>query len=337
MLKAAIIGCGFIHGTHRNAYAQLEKEGLAKLVAICDIRKEKLTELPYDGLNLYTDVDDLLEKEELDMVSICLPTYLHKDMAIKFMKAGINVVCEKPMSLQYEDCMEMLRASEETGKYLMIAHSARFGRDLRIIKDFLDSGKGGGLVSAFFQSADGTPYWSFEDWYKDGTRSGGCMLDLQAHNLDLINWFFGLPKYTSTTAKQCAPDFTGFGSISANMVYENGVFVHSWCDWGIPNNKHLKRYTRINLEKGYIYSDRMNTKELVWVDGETGEITDLSNLRPELQGLSTQYCEIKHFIECMEKNVPIEMGNPIESAKVIKIMRAQESSAKNNGAPVEIV
>ena len=337
MLKAAIIGCGFIHGTHRNAYAQLEKEGLAKLVAICDIRKEKLTELPSDGLNLYTDIDELIEKEDLDMVSICIPTYLHKDVSIKCMRKGIHVVCEKPMSLQYEDCMEMIKVSEETGKRLMIAHCVRFGREMRIIKDILDSGEKGKLVSAFFQSADGSPYWGFEDWYKDDSRSGGCMLDLQAHNIDIINWFFGMPEYTSVTAKQCAEDFKGFGSISANMVYEDGAFVHSWCDWGIPNNKHHKRYTRINLEKGYIYSSRMDHKELVWVDFETGEITDLYALRPELNGVSSQYSEIKYFIDCMQKGLPFDMCPPEESANVIKIMRSQERSAKNNGAPDKIV
>lgn len=337
MLKAAIIGCGFIHGTHRNAYAQLEKEGLAKLVALCDVREEKLTELPYDGLNLYTDVDELIEKEELDMVSLCIPTYLHKDMAIKFMRKGIHVVCEKPMALQYEDCMEMIKVSEETGKRLMIAHCVRFGKELRVIKDIIDSGKTGALLSAFFQTGDGSPYWGFEDWYKDDARSGGCMLDLQAHNIDLINWYFGMPLYTSVSAKQCAPDFKGFGSISANMVYENGVFVHNWCDWGIPNNKHNKRYIRINFEKGYIYSNRMGNKEFVWVDTETGEITDLSNLRPELDGVSTQYSEIKYFIECMQNNVPFDMCLPEESAKVIKIMRSQERSAKNNGAPDKVV
>ena len=135
MFKSAIVGCGFIHGTHRNAYAQLEKEGLVKLVALCDVRKEKLTELPSEGLNLYTDIDEMLDKEELDMVSLCVPTYLHKELSIKCMKKGVHVLCEKPMALQYEDCVEMMEVSKETSKYLMIAHCVRFGRVLRVIKD----------------------------------------------------------------------------------------------------------------------------------------------------------------------------------------------------------
>ena len=97
MLKAAIIGNGFISGVHRNAYEKLEKEGAGvKLVAICDIREEKLSD--NFGQRLYTDLDEMLEKEELDVVSVCVPTYLHKEISIKCMKAGINVLCEKPMA-----------------------------------------------------------------------------------------------------------------------------------------------------------------------------------------------------------------------------------------------
>lgn len=335
MLKAGLIGNGFISGTHRNAYKQLEEEGLIKLVAICDVREEKLKD--NYGQNLYTDLDEMLEKEELDMVSVCVPTYLHKEISIKCMKKGVHVLCEKPMALQYEDCLEMIKTSEETGKRIMVAHCVRFGRVLRIIKDVLDSGELGGLVSAFFQTGDDKPYWGFEDWFKDDKRSGSCMLDLQAHNLDLINWYFGLPEYTSVIAKQCAEDYKGFGTVSANMVYANGGFVHSWCDWGIPKNKHNQRYIRINLENGYIYSDRSNTKEFVKVDYRTGEVTDLNHLRPELEGKSTQYCEIKYFAECFKNDLPLDFCAPEESAKVIKIMRSQERSAKNNGAPDKVI
>ena len=91
MLKAALIGNGFIGGAHRESYERLEKEGAdVKLVAICDIREEKLTE--YYGQNLYTSVDEMLEKEKLDIVSVCVPTYLHKEISIKCMKARIKVL-----------------------------------------------------------------------------------------------------------------------------------------------------------------------------------------------------------------------------------------------------
>ncbi len=335
MLKAAIIGNGYISGSHRAAYEQLEKEGAnVKLVAICDIREEKLKD--NYGQHLYTDIDEMLDNEDIDFVSVCVPTYLHKEVSVKCMKKGIDVLCEKPMALQYDDCLEMLKVSEETGKRLMIAQVARFGRDVRVIKEIIASGEMGGLVSAFFQTGDDKPTWGYNDWFKDDALSGGCMLDLQAHNIDLINWFFGMPEFTSVTAKKCAEDYSGFGSISANMVYENGAFIHSWCDWGIPKNQHDKRYIRINLEKGYVLSNRMGTKEFVKIDYATGKATDLSDSHPEWAG-SGHYNEIKYYLDCLENNKPFDLCPPEESAKVLKIMRSQERSAQKKGAPDKVI
>ena len=216
----------------------------------------------------------------------------------------------------------------------MIAQVCRFSAERRIIKKFIDEDTFGKPVSAFFTAADGRPTWGWENWFADGKLSGGCMLDLQAHNLDLINWFFGLPKYTSTVAKQCAEDFTGYGSISANMVYENGLFVHSWCDWGVPGNKHLSRMVRINFEKGYLYLCMSGPKpELVAMknDGTVIDLKDTITLpKPGHR------CEIEYFVRCIEQGVPFDICPPEESAKVMKMMRAQEKSADACGAPVEI-
>ena len=335
MLKAELIGNGFIGGAHRESYERLEKEGAdVKLVAICDIREEKLTE--YYGQNLYTSVDEMLEKEKLDIVSVCVPTYLHKEISIKCMKAGINVLCEKPMALEYDDCLEMIKVSEETGSRIMVAHVSRFGKHVAIIKEYIESGKFGKPVTAFFTAADGQPTWGYNDWFKDDKLSGGCMLDLQAHNIDLMNWFFGLPEYTSVTAKKCKEEFNGFGTVLANMVYSDGLIVNSWCDWGVPNNKHTKRLIQVNFEKGYVYSSRVGVPEIVAVDYETGDVTDLNDLHTEIEPAG-YYNEIKYYVNCIANNLPFDQCPPEESAKVLKVMRSQERSAKNNGAPDQVV
>lgn len=106
MLKFGIIGFGGIARSHKRAYEALMKEDFGvKLVSICDIRPEQFgkdMEInlgaanvgSMDGINLYTSVDDMLETEELDGVDICLPTYLHADMAVKCLDRGLHVMCE---------------------------------------------------------------------------------------------------------------------------------------------------------------------------------------------------------------------------------------------------
>ena len=123
-MRAAIIGNGGIAVSHRNAYKTLKEEGSdIVLQAICDIRPEKLED--NDGANVYTDIDAMLEaeKDNIDYVDICLPTYLHAEVAIKCMKAGFHVLCEKPMALYPEETERMLECSKETGKKLKIGRA----------------------------------------------------------------------------------------------------------------------------------------------------------------------------------------------------------------------
>ena len=98
MLKVAVVGVGGISGAHIPAWEEMKD---AELVALCDIRPERMEK--YEGKRCYTDIDELLKNEELDILDICLPTYLHADVACKAMDLGINVITEKPISLKDED------------------------------------------------------------------------------------------------------------------------------------------------------------------------------------------------------------------------------------------
>ena len=100
MLRAGLIGCGMISKAHTDGYAQIAKEqGGVVLEAVCDIRPEQLACFD-DSVRKYTSVEEMLQKEQgkLDYVDICVPTYLHSEIAIEAMEAGFNVLSEKPMA-----------------------------------------------------------------------------------------------------------------------------------------------------------------------------------------------------------------------------------------------
>lgn len=334
-MKAALLGNGWIAAcAHMPSFKGFKEEDIdITLEAICDLNPERLkNDLRARG---YTDFDELLEKEtDLDMVLICLPTFLHAEYAIKAMKAGLHVLCEKPMALTVEDGERMIACSKETGKRLMIAHCCRFTDERRIMKKYVDEEILGKPMSAFFSAADGAPDWGWENWFADKDRSGGCMLDLQAHHIDLVNWFFGVPKYVSTAARQCSPEFTGYGSISANHIYEDGFYAHIWSDWGMTVNPHNKRFIRINFEKGYIYQDMNQKPFFVEVRYEDSKTTDLITER--VIKVSDYRAELEYFVDCIEKDIPFDICPPEESVNVIKVMRAQEASADGHGASIKL-
>lgn len=334
-MRAALLGNGGIAESHRAAYKKLKEEGQdITLVAVCDIREEKRTAELTNGAEVYSSFEEMLQavKGRVDYIDICLPTFLHAEYSIKCMKAGFHVLCEKPMALTVEDTQKMLDCAKETGKRLMIAQVSRFGRDYSTFAKYLKEGTLGKPKSAFFVCADGTPKWSWNDWFLDAELSGGCMLDLQAHTIDLISWYFGMPKAVSVVASKKLSEKSGYSTGSANLIYDDGFFVNVWFDWTMPHNNKFgtSRRTQINCENGYLFRDTSN-KTLAIVDTE-GNIKDISGESP-LQDFGIRN-EIEYYNNCLKTGEPFEWCPPEQSARVVKIMRAQEQSADNNGAPV---
>ena len=108
MLKVGLVGVGGISGAHIPAWEEMNN---AELVAICDIRTERMEKYP--DKRHYTDFDEMLANEEFDIIDICLPTYLHADFAVKAMEKGINVITEKPISLKEEDIDRVYKTAEK--------------------------------------------------------------------------------------------------------------------------------------------------------------------------------------------------------------------------------
>ena len=211
-VKVAILGFGGIAQSHKHGYDILKAEGFPiKLVALCDIDRSRffskqeinLGEIArgdLDGINLYTDLDEMLANEDIDTVDVCVPTYLHKEYTVKLLRAGKNVQCEKPMSLCYADCEEMLAVANECGKKLMIGQCLHFIEGYQYLKACLDDGRFGKLRNIVFDRLSLLPDWGFEGWYRDVNKSGGAPFDLHIHDIDIANYILGTPKALSSVA-----------------------------------------------------------------------------------------------------------------------------------------
>ncbi|MDD5603854.1 MAG: Gfo/Idh/MocA family oxidoreductase, partial [Eubacteriales bacterium] len=245
-LKAAIIGNGGIAQTHNKAYAKLAAEGApVEVVAYCDIRPERLENL--ENCRTYTEIDKILSEESgtADYVDICLPTYLHSEVAVKAMKSGFNVICEKPMALNYEQAELMCKTAEKTGKTLMIAHCNRFMNDTIKIQEYIESGKFGKVRNAdFWREGGSMDPMGYQNWFRKAELSGGAMLDLHIHDVDIIQWLFGMPEAVSAVALNIIP-CSGYDSMSVNYIFDNGCYVHAGCDWTIKHDKFNTRAKRV--------------------------------------------------------------------------------------------
>ena len=191
-IKVAVIGCGSIAKyRHIPEYAARED---VQLIAFCDLVKERA-----DGYaskyqaKAYTDYEELLREEKPDVVSVCLPNYLHAKVTIAAAKTGAHVLCEKPMATTDEEAFAMIAAAKENNVLLMIGHNQRFMAPHQKAKEILARGYLGKVIS--FRTTFGHP--GPEGWSIDGRNSWffekeqavlGAMGDLGVHKTDLMRY-----------------------------------------------------------------------------------------------------------------------------------------------------
>ncbi len=187
-LRVAIVGAGGIFRlAHAPAWRQIPQ---ARMVAACDIIKQRADQVCAElGMEKsFSSLDELLADDGIDLVDICTPHPSHAELAIKALRAGKHVLCEKPMALDIEDAARMIEAAKETGRHLYIGHTRRFDRRWAGVKEQLMAGRIGEPVCARWSERSWAGF-SQDSWRWD-PRNGGVLMDLGVHVADLFAWFF---------------------------------------------------------------------------------------------------------------------------------------------------
>ena len=341
MIRVGLVGVGGMGSGHLSQYLRLMKEGSdIRLVAICDINPAQLERKVNNDLNIrlekteyqaelnkYTDYKEMIEKEELDYVDSALPTYLHAQFAIYAMERGLHVLSEKPMALTLNECENMIEASFRTGKQLMIGQCLRFWPMYEELKKLVDSGAWGRVLSGHFYRGSATPKWSYENWMMDEKRSGGLLLDQHVHDVDMIRYLFGTPKFVSTSSLNVLPG-TGSDALSTNYFYADGTVINAMDDWCMMGQDYgFEMGYRVNFEKGVAV---LNNEGLTLYP-ESG-----AAYRPELDPDDGYYREILYFAKCLRENAPVTVCSPQSTMETIRIALAEAESARRGGEKVAL-
>ena len=164
-IRVGLVGVGGMGGCHFYNYEKVEN---AELVAVCDVRTDVAKQkVGKRNIKIYKNLDRMLKNNELDMIDICTPSYMHKDMAIKLLKKGYHVLCEKPMTLNAKDAKKVLDVAEQSDKNFMVAHVVRFMTPYMYLKSVIESGELGKLIRLDMKRISGIPTWSWEDLMRD--------------------------------------------------------------------------------------------------------------------------------------------------------------------------
>lgn len=193
MRKFALIGCGRISKRHSDLLGSGQITGTS-LVAVCDVDEEKAKALAEKfGVPYYTDMDTMMQSEEIDVCSVLTPSGMHAEHTIRLAKYGKDIVVEKPMALTLDDADAMIRACDSNNCKLFVIKQNRFNVPVVKMREAFDGGKFGQLVlgTVRVRWARHQAYYDQDDWRGTWSMDGGVLTNQASHHLDLLQWFMG--------------------------------------------------------------------------------------------------------------------------------------------------
>ncbi|WP_062105820.1 Gfo/Idh/MocA family protein [Bacillus niameyensis] len=230
--RVGIIGCGRIFPMHAVPVKNRED---VELVAVCDIKEDRAKSAGEKyNCSYYTDYMEMFDKEDLDVIHICLPHYLHAPVSIEAAKREIHILTEKPMSITYEDAVEMVETAKANNVTLGVIFQNRYNASTQMIKKLLENGELGaikaGKLSVTWDRSD--EYYKNSDW--KGTwdkEGGGVIIDQAIHTMDIMRYLINDEiDYIDATISNRAHSFIDVEDAAEGVIkYKNGVVTAFHC------------------------------------------------------------------------------------------------------------
>lgn len=333
MKKAAIVGCGGISAVHAAVLNELEG---VKLVACADIRPERAAALAEKyGLHAYDSLEKMLDAEEIDVLHICTPHYLHVPMIAQAHRRGIHVFTEKPPAISSEQRTELFAMASDGGARIGVCFQNRYIEAACKLKTMVESGETGKIlgIRGFVTWTRDERYYLESGWRgKLATEGGGALINQSIHTMDLMNFFMGRPKSVEAVCQN--RHLKGIieveDTVDALIDYSGvpGVFFATTA-YGV-NSPVLIELSCENMTL------RMEeTEVMIKRPGQPAE--RISYDRPSLLGKdywgAGHHLCIADFYRCLEENLPFQ--NDVPGIKnTLDLMLAVYESAGKGGAPV---
>jgi UDP-N-acetyl-2-amino-2-deoxyglucuronate dehydrogenase len=217
-IRVAIVGCGRISKNHFGSLETLADD--MELVALCDI-DQQILEAHCEKYKVpgYLHLEEMLIKEELDLVVLCTPSGLHSEETQLVAKYGINVVTEKPMATRWHDGVCMVKACDEARVHLFVVKQNRRNPTLQLLRNAVEKKRFGRIymvnINVFWTRPQ--EYYDSSKWRGTWEFDGGAFMNQASHYVDLLDWLIGpiesLQAYTATLERNIEVEDTGVASI----------------------------------------------------------------------------------------------------------------------------
>jgi len=318
-VKIGVIGLGFMGSAHARVYKKLKD---CELVAICDSNPEKKQLAAAYDCKFCGDIDEFLG-ENLDAISVCTPTSMHRDVVMAALEKGKNVLVEKPFADSLKNGEEMGKKADSMDKLLTVGYIERFNSAVRKLREFIDCSQIYSTVSMRFGP------------FPPRTKYSGVFLDLASHEIDILNYLTGVQPevlYASFSSKS-GNHFEDYAYISLKYGHIHSHIEASW----LPNYKLRiinlygnERFYSLNYAQQKLKTYRAPPKtkiehgcwdDILWLSRHVEEEIHVSGNEPLMM-------ELQCFIDSVKKNEILDpLCSPKEALQVLKVTDSAFSKA----------
>ncbi len=325
MLKIGLIGAGFMGSMHAACYDALG----CPISAVADIRPEKRDEMAAKyHCAAFDSGFDLIAGADVDVVDICLPTYLHAAHALAAMEKFPAVFIEKPVALTAAEGRALVAAQAKTGAKVMVGQVIRLWDEYMWLKAAHDDGRYGKLVTATFKRVSPLPTWGWDAWLTDPVRSGTMALDMHIHDCDFIRSLCGEPETVrSAVSRDASGKIIHIGTAYGygdTTVFAEGI-------WDYPSTFPFSMEFRVMFERATVVMEH----------GSLTVYTDTGVEHPDykreaagtivegggnISDLGAYFNELQYFTQRIAAGEPIEINTLPEAVKSLELVLSEIES-----------
>ena len=328
MIKVGLCGAGFMGSMHAACYAALRN---AKVVAVADVRGDFAQKV--GKVQPFRSAKELIAKADVDLVDICLPTYLHAEHVILAAKRGLNCMCEKPLARTLTDANRMVRAVNKARISFMVGQVIRFWPEYVILKKTIDKKTLGKLRVLSLVRVSPRPTWGWRNWLNHPVLAGGAAVDLHIHDADYLRHILGEPAGVDSvgTRQRGSWDY-----IFTNYRYRNAA-VSAEGGWNLPPGFPFEMNFRAVFDKGTLGYSSLHTPMTLY--RQSGKNVPIKVPQPKVKAaagggnisaLGGYFNEIQYLVNCLNRGRKPVMATAADARDSLALVLKEMASAARN-------
>lgn len=332
----AIIGCGYWGINYVRLLSQTKE---ISLVAVCDQSKERLQSVQkqFPGPKLFSEVDQVVESNEIDAVVVCTNPSSHFEITKKLIESGKHVLVEKPITTNSTDARKLIELAKKHQVILMVGHIFLYNAGVDKAKSYIDSGEIGKIYYLYTRRTNLGPI----------RPDVNVFWDLAPHDISILNFFLDsqpeVVNAVGTNFLQSSEEDTGF----ITLHYPGGIIGNIHVSWADPHK--VRRVIIVGSDLRISFDDISAKSPLtVYQKGVAASITEEPDygefkllirdgdiIIPKFQSNEPLKNQMQHFLECIDTGRK-PRSDGVEGLKVIQVMEAVNKSIENMGIPVKV-